>query len=444
MSLEGVLVTLLVLSVGVGALLVIERRFGVVEQRLLWLGFSAHVICALTVVWVTSDVLGGGDLLAYHKTGLRLVRALRADFWEVFPDVVRVLFHARIPLPVPIHGEGSATGAMSCLTTLLLLVLGDSIYPACMVVSLGAFFSRVALYSAFRRALQPQDPRWLLAACVLLPSLTFWCSGLLKEAFAFIGLGTAFWALQSLTSRGWSWSVVLVGVCGVVLTGVVKGYLLMPFGVGLAAWLYLSQRRKGTGPRSTFAFVIAAGLAAIAIVVGGLVFPRYALAGLAEETLAMQAIGQRISGGSNIVLMDPGAVAGRGLGAQLPYMPLALVTALFRPFLFEAKNGQMLLNALETLLFTVGFVLALARNGIRRNLRTLQNAPVLGLCVGFVLAGALGIGLTTANLGSLSRYRAPLMPFFGVLLVMLTRREPAPQPIHERSSVFRIRQLRSP
>jgi len=46
----------------------------------------------------------------------------------------------------------------------------------------------------------------------------------------------------------------------------------------------------------------------------------------------------------------------------------------------------------------------------------------------FVLVLALGTGLSTANLGTLSRYRAPMMPFFLLLLIILREPEKAPAP----------------
>jgi hypothetical protein len=43
----------------------------------------------------------------------------------------------------------------------------------------------------------------------------------------------------------------------------------------------------------------------------------------------------------------------------------------------------------------------------------------------FTVALAIGTGLSTANLGALSRYRAPMIPFFVVLLLSLSRAESA-------------------
>jgi hypothetical protein len=39
-------------------------------------------------------------------------------------------------------------------------------------------------------------------------------------------------------------------------------------------------------------------------------------------------------------------------------------------------------------------------------------------CTVFVLALALGTGLATTNMGTLSRYRAPMEPFFFILIMV--------------------------
>jgi hypothetical protein len=44
----------------------------------------------------------------------------------------------------------------------------------------------------------------------------------------------------------------------------------------------------------------------------------------------------------------------------------------------------------------------------------------------FVVGLGIGVGLTTTNLGTLSRYRMPLVPFFGLLLMALAQTRQVP------------------
>lgn len=422
----GLVVTLLVAAAGAGALLAVERRFSPPEQRILWFAFAGHVVAAIAMVWVTDEVLGGGDLFDYHVHAMHLANALRFDFWELLPEVIRVIFHEKTPLPVPVLGEGHSTGTMICLSAFIFLVLGDSIYSACMIVSIFSFFARVAIYTAFKSAFGALQWKAIAVACLLVPSVTFWSSGMLKESFALCGVAALFWAVQSLVSGRSSVWVWLIGFAGLILTAVIKSYLLIPFGLGLAAWFYLGQSRQRAFLRSVWGGIGSVLLAIGVVVAAGAVFPRYALDNLADQTMLVQQSGQARRGGSNVVLIDPATVGEEGITGPLPFMPIALGTALFRPFLFEVNSAQMFVNALEASVFIGLLLLVLARNGIRRNLATIRDNPVLGLCTVFVLVAALGIGITTTNLGSLSRYRAPIMPFFAVLLVVLSRRRREP------------------
>jgi hypothetical protein len=87
---------------------------------------------------------------------------------------------------------------------------------------------------------------------------------------------------------------------------------------------------------------------------------------------------------------------------------------------------MQLLNALEMTWMTILFIQVLRRNSFAALLRRLTASPALMFCHTFTLVLALGTGLSTANLGALSRYRAPMMPFFLLLLLILRKPEPAP------------------
>jgi hypothetical protein len=50
-----------------------------------------------------------------------------------------------------------------------------------------------------------------------------------------------------------------------------------------------------------------------------------------------------------------------------------------------------------------------------------MEEPFLVFCVVFVITFGIAVGLTSTNLGTLSRYRSPILPFFAVLLLVLGR-----------------------
>ena len=111
------------------------------------------------------------------------------------------------------------------------------------------------------------------------------------------------------------------------------------------------------------------------------------------------------------------------LVGQLAFAPLALVTSLFRPFLFEADSFLVAVNALETAAILFLTIRALARRGFGGAWRLISESPMLVFFTLFTLGFGVAVGLTTTNLGALSRYRVPLVPFFWGLVLILDSRE---------------------
>ena len=140
----------------------------------------------------------------------------------------------------------------------------------------------------------------------------------------------------------------------------------------------------------------------------------------------MSAKGSR--GGSTYALATevPTSLAG-----QLAYAPAALLFALFRPTLFEVRNLLILADSFETTLLTLLFLSLIMRRNLSDVRRRIAEDPFLVFCLVFVIALGTAVGLASTNVGTLSRYRAPLLPFFAALLLVLAK------PIGRRSAVSR-------
>ena len=109
----------------------------------------------------------------------------------------------------------------------------------------------------------------------------------------------------------------------------------------------------------------------------------------------------------------------RSASTELLLAPFALLTALFRPLIFEARNAVQLASALEATVLLVLFLRSWRRTSLRQLAAYITASPTLLFCTVFTLALAVGTGLSTTNMGTLSRYRAPMMPFFFTLLLVL-------------------------
>jgi hypothetical protein len=401
---------------GAVALLLVASRYKQHEVRLLVLSLAAHVGAGIAQVIITSGLYGYGDILGYARKGEELGAALRVDF-GLGVELIKVLFQQPGALPIPIAGIGSSTGSMTAIAAFISYFTGGAVYTGCILLGIASFFGKLAIYEVFRQSFPARIHRQLLFATLLVPSVVFWSSGLLKESVAIIGLGPVFLGVHRLFSKRLLSGALLV-VFGGVTIGLVKAYILFAFVVSAGSWLYAVLAWKGRVPQvRPVHMLVGVGAAALGVALLSKVFPQYALDALAEQAAHQQEIGQQIKGGSSYALMGDAAEA--SLVTQLAYAPLALLTSLFRPLLLEASNAQILVNALETTALLLIAVTAVWKLRLRELAATLLSYPLTVFAATFVTLFGIAVGLATSNLGTLSRYRMPLVPFFAVMLVVL-------------------------
>ena len=93
--------------------------------------------------------------------------------------------------------------------------------------------------------------------------------------------------------------------------------------------------------------------------------------------------------------------------------PWALISGLFRPFLWEADNGLKVLVSLENLLILVLCIASVVR--IRGIFQTQYTLVTLSAMV-YVVLLCIFLALSTPNLGSLARYKVGFLPFLIFLI----------------------------
>lgn len=96
-------------------------------------------------------------------------------------------------------------------------------------------------------------------------------------------------------------------------------------------------------------------------------------------------------------------------------LPSALVSVIFRPFPWEARNPLSLLASLEGTALLVMFVVG--RRRVVGAVRSLLRTPYVVLCVVYSLLFVYGFS-AFANFGVLTRQRVQLLPFLLVLLAL--------------------------
>lgn len=406
---------------GVFVVALSQRETPALDRRYVWYCFWAHVASAFALIWLTYGYFEGGDMQMYYRYGDALGDFVVDDPFRWGPEVVKLILQMPADLPIRVYGhEGSSTTTMSGITSLVMIGTGSSEYATGIVYSLFAFSGQVKMYAAFRDQFPPRYRKRLLVAILLIPSAVFWTSGVVKEAVAMGGLGWLVWGLYCwIVAKRRLAGVLWIGF-GAVVVSISKGYVLFPAVAGAGIWWFWHHSlttRGSVGMAAKPLYLIGGCAVAMLGMIGlGELFPEYSVDQFAEETAELQERGQRVTGGSSYTIGDPSA---RSLGGQLAFAPVAVTASLFRPFLFEAHNAAAFVNGLEMTVVALLWIRILWARGLRGTWRWLRTSPVLMFCLVFVLLFSLGVGLATTNLGTLSRYRVPMMPMYGLLLLML-------------------------
>jgi hypothetical protein len=417
----------------VGALLIAACSVGFSRRERHWVtaSFLMHVGFASAQVPLTLSFYGGGDMFLYFSYGEILARMMERDPLHIIPEVMALLLQNPHRLPLDIIGTGTSTGSMSALAAWVFYLLGPSKYAACIVFAVLSLSGKIAMYRVFRANVDPAF-RWPVAiATLFVPSFVFWSSGLIKEAVAVVGFGWSLFGLHLWIREGRplsGWALMLAGALPISL---IKPYILFPFVLAGGSWYYWARSLKRGRVRIRPAyFAMAAVLGVGGIVLLGHYFPEYAIDSFSARTSELQRLGRVVRGGSTYELSGeiPTTVAG-----QFAYAPAALASSLFRPSLLEVHNLLMLANAVETTALTFLFARILFTRNLGNVRRQVADEPFLVFCVVFVIAFGIAVGLASNNLGTLSRYRAPLLPFFVALLLVLRK------PLRARTSASQVR-----
>lgn len=105
-----------------------------------------------------------------------------------------------------------------------------------------------------------------------------------------------------------------------------------------------------------------------------------------------------------------GKVDGTLLNA-LSKFPIAVNAAMFRPYLWEANNGMMVISGLENLWILGLTLFSILRAGPVFFIKCTTRIPLVLMSLVFAVLFAFTVGLTTPNFGALVRFRIPMMPF---------------------------------
>ena len=137
------------------------------------------------------------------------------------------------------------------------------------------------------------------------------------------------------------------------------------------------------------------------------------------------------SGGSvfNIGTIEP------TLSGFIKKMPAGINATLFRPYIWESKNLLMIFAGIENLILLLVTLWIIVKTGFFKFIKTIFTDPYVFLFLIYTFIFAAIIGLSTANFGTLGRYRIQIVPFYlaGILYVWYLKKFTNPKKPHEKT-----------
>lgn len=297
----------------------------------------------------------------------------------------------------------------------LVLVSGGSFLISSLLMSLISFTGVWKFYRMVCR-MYPNMQNYFFFSALLIPSVLFWGSGLLKDS---ITITAALWITFSIFRVFFEKKKIFINLLLIVLMAYVilkiKPYILMSLTPGLLIWLFYNQvsriRNKLVRVLTT---PLTLSLVFILVIVIYSRFGQYLgvygdIESMAAKVkLTQEDLKRAAAYGTNYY--DIGTIDA-SLWGLVKKTPQALTAGLFRPFLWEARNPFIVLSGLENLGILLLLLFVLVKIGPGTFLKAIMRDPFLTYAFVFVVMFALGVGLASANFGALVRYRIPLMPF---------------------------------
>jgi hypothetical protein len=387
---------------------------------------NVKIIGAIFIGLVYQYYYGGGDT-AYYFYQSKIVNEAIAD--SPFKGFTLMLH-------IPKHYDGEYqmyTSRMEwyfgmnmylviALSAFINLFTFSTFLPTSIVFACISFTGIWALFRTF--ALQyPQYLRQVAVALLFIPSCFIWGSGIFKDTLCMFGLGwLTYGVFQMLVQRNFSVSNLILLMLSFYVVLTVKVYILLAFMPALALWVVFmySDRIKS----SALKILIKIGLVAFTAL-GFYVLSNqfaqelgsYSLENIAKtaETTRSYVYGQSGDDGSGYDLgeIDP------SLSGMIKVFPKALMISLYGPFIWQAKKIIVFTNALEASLFLFLSLRILFRIGLKRVWKTIKSDPNIQFFLVFTIIFGFAVGLTSGNYGSLSRYRIPCLPMFGLALLLI-------------------------
>ncbi|AMM51501.1 hypothetical protein TH61_10410 [Rufibacter sp. DG15C] len=381
---------------------------GKAHGLLFWAGLAVKVVAGLALGYVYKEILGGGDTWSYHRVALKVLQ----ETTQLPLDYVRFWLENQTGEALVAFRADSNSFFFIKLLSFLYLLTDASYWWSSAYLSLFSFWG---CWYLFLR-IEERFPDYRIPAFVaflFFPSIVFWTSGVSKDSLVMGAMCFLFgFTVRLLYAQGVK-EKLYYGVLFALASWLfwkVKFFLAVPAIVFLLAYLLVEFLAKRFGVLSSLS---RKAMLWLGMMVLGAVSAYFLQSDFTPDDLGFHVMlnYNKISAKTSSELPQ---IVFPNLNASftsiLWHAPQAVGQMLVRPFIWEPAPLFYKLIAIENLVIL--FIILTALVEIIKNTKVKPPPAFWLVLLCFFLAGAVLVALPTPNLGSLNRYRAPLLAIF--------------------------------
>ena len=377
--------------------------------------FAAHIIGSIFFSLVIQYYYGYGDTYGYYtgarETWLAFRKSPRVAFELIFTGRENFSQDAIDWAPYASYtGFADTFSAIMRIAGFMGLFCFGSYLPMALIFGLFSFWGTWLIYITINRYF-PHLFKYTAIACLFIPSVIIWSSGVSKEPPCMFGLGLCFYAFDNILKRKNVIRSIIYFIIGSIAMLSLKDYIFYTFLLGAVVWTFrfFLLQIKIRLIRVAILLIILVSILSYFINSSNSLQQNF-MEGLSkgEHLQEMMTSVNDKEGGAGYALPELNFSA----GGIIKSFFLSLNVALFRPYLWETKNVLMFMSFAESFASLVLVLIVLFKKGIIKIFRYCLEYPLLFFMLVFSLVFAALVGFISFNFGTLVRYKIFCLPFF--------------------------------
>lgn len=374
----------------------------------------------------------GGDTTAYHQGAVTLNRLFFESPLDYFQEILSTPSKTSIPSyfnrvtgrpPEWIYPEANSWVVCKIASFLSFFSLGS-------YLTLNLFFGVISTWVSWRffiflDGVTRIKTNYLALACLFIPSVGFWCSGLMKDTIVMSAILLSLISFFKIVKKNYVhfYRTLFTFVLANYFLFITRPFVLISMFIPFFILIILRMNKDKPALIRLFTRTVGILFALVALVIylrsselGE--FSSNQILETAEVIHSDFKVNERYTGKRyDLGLQDFSTTS------LILAIPGAITATLYRPFLWEFEGPLMLIIGMESMFFiyfTIRFFLVNRRIA---PLSILYKKELLLFALLFILIFGYFVGFTSGLFGVLARLKAPALPFFLLLLFSRDQKE---------------------